>query len=169
MGPTLSSFFSLISYRICKLADSYPTEVERSVLNVSGRAPLEARHSEKDMGKTQGYRKWIYALKIMLDKLFSVGQFGLRNTRNLSNFWATSYAYVQTVLCPTCQWLSDNVLSHCHIFWTVLCQTVQWLVYAVSNCPMACEFGVLQFNGQTVLFPTVQCLDSPVSNFPTVG
>ena len=41
-----------ISYRICKLADSYPTEVERSVLNVSGRAPLEARHSEKDKGKT---------------------------------------------------------------------------------------------------------------------
>ena len=48
---------------------------------------------------------------------------------------------------------------------TVLCPTVQLLVYAVSNCTMACELGIQQSNGQTVLFPTVQWSDSPVSHF----
>ena len=40
--------------------------------------------------------------------------------------------------------------------WTVLCPTVQWLGYAVSNCPMARDLIVQQFDGQTVLFPTAQ-------------
>ena len=51
---------------------------------------------------------------------------------------------------------------------TVLYPTVKWLVYAVSNCLMACKLSVQQLNGWTVLFLTVQWSDSPMSNFPKV-
>ena len=121
----------------------------------------------------QGFKKWMYALKIISDKLSSVGQFGLRNTRNLS-------------YCPIFGQIVMNMFRQCCVQHangcrTIFCHTVQyldsvgsnspmqWLVYAVSNCPMACEPGVQQSNGQTVLFPTVQWSDSPVSNFPKVG
>ena len=53
-----------------------------------------------------------------------------------------------------------TIVEQCFVklsnIWTVLCPTVQWVVYAVSNCPMACDLIVQQSNGQTVLFPTVQ-------------
>ena len=71
--------------------------------------------------------------------------------------------------CPIVQFLGiclDSAVSNmtmvvgqCFVtmanIWTVLCPIVQWLVYAVSNCPMACELSVQQSNGQNMLFPTV--------------
>ena len=66
-----------------------------------------------------------------------------------------------------------TIVGQCFVklsnIWTVLCPTVQWLVYAVSNCSMACELSVQQSNGQTVLFPTVQWSDCAFSNCPMVG
>ena len=109
----------------------------------------------------QGYGKCIYSLYIILDKLSSVGQFGLRNTFNLSyctifgqlgmqmfRQGCVQHANCWTIVRQCFVKLSNN--------WTVLCLTVQSLGYAVSNCPMACDVIVQQSYGQTVLFPTVQ-------------
>ena len=83
------------------------------------------------------------------------------------------------MLCPTCQWFSDNVLSHCPIFrqccvqqsngWFMLSPTVRWLVSWVSNSPMVrlCFFPLS--NGRRALCPTFQRLDNAVSNCPMFG
>ena len=122
----------------------------------------------------QGYRKCIYALKIISDKLSSVGQFGLRNTRNLSYCPIFGQLVMQMFRQGCVQHANGwTIVGQCFVKlsnnWTIFCPTVRWLVYAVSNCPMACDLSVQQSNGQTVLFPTVQWSDSPVSNFPKVG
>ena len=66
-----------------------------------------------------------------------------------------------------------TIVGQCFVklsnIWTVLCLTVQWLVNALFKCPMACELSVQQSNGRTLLFPTVQWSDSPVSNFQKDG
>ena len=66
---------------------------------------------------SQGYRKWTYALKFKSDKLSSVGQFGLRNTRNLS-------------YCPIFGQIVMNMFRQCCIqhangCQTMFCHTVQ--------------------------------------------
>ena len=78
------------------------------------------------MGSEAGVQKMDICTKNISGKLLSVGQFGLRNTCNLS--YCPSYANVLTVLRPTWRWL-DNCL-------TMFCQTVQHLDSVVSNSPM---------------------------------
>ena len=132
----------------------------------------------------QGYRKCIYALKIILDKLSSVGQFGLRIMRNLS-YCPIFGQLVMQIFRQGCVQHANGwtTVGQCFINlsnnWTVLCPTVQWLVYAMSNCPMACDLIVQQSkdrlcffqlsNSGTVLCPTFQKLDKAVSNCPMVG
>ena len=131
-----------------------------------------------------GYRKWIYALKIISDKLSSIGQFGHRNTRYLSycknfgplgmqrfkqccvqhaNGWTLvkqcffKLSNMWTVMCPTVQWL------------VLLCSTVQWPVRWVSNSPMVWMWFFQLSNGRTVVCATFQGSDNAASNCPMVG
>ena len=140
----------------------------------------------------QGYRKWIYALKNISDKLSSVGQFGLRNTRNLSYcpifgqlvmhmFRQCCVQHAngcRTMFCHTVQYL-DSVVSNspmvglCCVqlsdgLWAE-CPTVQWSDCAFSNCPMVGQSCVQLSKGRIMLCQTVQWLDSAVSNSPMVS
>ena len=119
----------------------------------------------------QGYRNWIYALKIISDKLSSVGQFGLRNMRNLYYFPIFGQLVMQLFWQCCVQHANvSTTFGQCFVklpnVWTAMCSTIQWLGYAVSNCLAACELSVQLSNGWTVIFPTVQWLDSYVSNLP---
>ena len=122
---------------------------------------------------SQGVQKIDIFPKNILDKLSSVRQFGLRNMRNLYYCPIFGQLVLQTLRQCCGQHANGwTIFGQCFVklsnIWTVLCPTVQWLVYAVSNCPMACELSVQQSNGRTVLFPTFQWSDSPVSNFQKV-
>ena len=102
--------------------------------------------------------------KTISDKFSSVGQFGLRNTPNLS-YCPIFWQLVMQTFRPCCVQHANGwvIVGQCFVklsnIWTLTCPTVQLLVYSVSNSPMSCELSVKQSNGRTVLF----------SNCPTVG
>ena len=122
----------------------------------------------------------------------SVGQFGLRNTRNLSYcpifgqlvmhmFRQCCVQHAngcRTMFCHTVQYL-DSVVSNspmvglCCVqlsdgLWAE-CPTVQWSDCAFSNCPMVGQSCVQLSKGRIMLCQTVQWLDSVVSNSPMVS
>ena len=89
------------------------------------------------------------------------GTVWLRNMHNLSYCQIVGQLVMQKFRQCCVQHANDWTIVRQYIvqlsnIWTVLCLTVKWLVYAVSNCPMACDLSVQQSNGGTVLFQTVQ-------------
>ena len=85
--------------------------------------------------------------KNISDKLSSIGQFGLRNTHNLSYCPIFGQLVMQTFRQCYVQHADGwTIVRQCFVklsnIWTVLCRTVQWLVHAVSNCSMVCELIV---------------------------
>ena len=92
--------------------------------------------------------------KIYRTNCLPLDSLGLGNMRNLSYCPIVGQIFiknVQTVLCPTVQWLDSAVFNcqnvgQCSVKlsngWTLLCPTVLWLVNVVSKCPMAGELSV---------------------------
>ena len=76
----------------------------------------------------QGYRKWVYALKFIMDKLSFVRQFGLRNTHNLSYCPIFGQLVIQIFRQCCVQHANGwTIVRQCFVklsnIWTVLCPT----------------------------------------------
>ena len=112
----------------------------------------------------QGYRKWIYALKLYRTNFLQSDSLGLEIHLICPIVQFFGQLVMQTFR-PCCVQHANGwvIVGQCFVklsnIWTLSCPTVQLLVYSVSNSPMACELSVKQSNGWTVLF----------SNCPTVG
>ena len=101
----------------------------------------------------QGCRKWIYALKIISEKLSSIGQFGLRYTRNLS-------------YCPIFGQLVMKTFRKCSVQHANNRTIVE---QCLSNCLIFGQCCVQQSNGCFIMHPTVHWLVSWVFSSPMVG